>query len=140
MKKSILFSIVLIIMFFELSAQKIGVSYAPPTKLGGLISTNFRGPAQLISSFETGYYKIEDSKVDLDKWGIGISYEWFVVMYQFTKLYNLRDEDKHFNLRNVHENSIELGALAGLGQFNVGIFYDTLNYEGRFVLLLKLQK
>jgi hypothetical protein len=142
----------IIIFFFFLSlisnvinAQFIGINYTPGRKGAGICI----GTEKIIFGFEKGRYisNIDNNfeHIDLMK----ITAHFNVYKYTFDKGYTITyagfgynefkgETNFLLNKGSLYKISFEIGGIVNVGTINPMIFFDFVNWEGKFGLIIKL--
>ncbi len=132
--KSLFLINILLALTSIVAAQSISFTYAPDKQGSGvIIETPSINQISLLGSYDSGNYKFNNTTIE--KYGIGIKYDWFMFLYQSTKLYG---DNKHEI--NYFKHSFELGGDIELSKkIRTGMLYDPLNRECRLLVTVRLK-
>lgn len=107
---------------FTFNPDKMGI--------GGIIEVPASKNFGALGSFDEGSYYFINERMDVYKYGAGVRYKWFILLYQYSEFKH--DEDTWFKIDLLYKHSIEMGAITyATDHFGVGIFGDLLNSEFR---------
>lgn len=135
----------LLTMCASANSQTIHATFAPE-KLGygAIYEQHIFNSVSLLVSYDKGRYtKYSElcncrSRVDIEKFGAGIRYNWAMCLIQKNTLSNLYDPGNAFDTFKVNDYSVELGGMVDFGRIESGLLYDVLNFEARISVAIKL--